>query len=164
MFEKITDNVEIHQTLPDTPNLTTQELKIKWDKGCKIIKEAFNKLIDKLNDAKIISTVLYKNSEGTTDNITLNDEIENYNSFEVESYTIYTGVKVYVNTGRLSLDAKERIHINNLFVGSTGELTVYNKRISISSKNLTVNSDRVLNNNGMAEGSYTYITKVVGYK
>ena len=50
MFEKITDNVEIHQTLPDTPNMTTQELKITWDKGCKIIKEAFNKLVDELNN------------------------------------------------------------------------------------------------------------------
>lgn len=50
MLTKITDNVEIHQTLPDTPNLTTQELKKEWDKGCKIIKEAFNNLIDELNN------------------------------------------------------------------------------------------------------------------
>lgn len=50
MFTKITDNVEVHQTLPDTPNLTTQELKKEWDKGCKIIKEAFNNLIDELNN------------------------------------------------------------------------------------------------------------------
>lgn len=50
MFEKIADNVEIHQTLPDTPNLTTQELKKEWDKGCKIIKEAFNSLVDELNN------------------------------------------------------------------------------------------------------------------
>lgn len=50
MFEKITDNVEIHQTLPDTPNMTTQELKREWDKGNKIIKEAFNALIDELNN------------------------------------------------------------------------------------------------------------------
>lgn len=50
MFEKITDNVEIHQTLPDTPNMTTQELKKEWDKGCKIIKEAFNSLVDELNN------------------------------------------------------------------------------------------------------------------
>ena len=42
MFKKITENVEIHQTLPDTPNLTAQELKKEWDKGSKIIKQAFN--------------------------------------------------------------------------------------------------------------------------
>ena len=39
MFNKITENVEIHQTLPDIPNMTTQELKREWDKGNKIIKE-----------------------------------------------------------------------------------------------------------------------------
>lgn len=50
MLKKITDNVEIHQTLPDTPNMTTQELKKEWDKGCKIIKEAFNSLVDELNN------------------------------------------------------------------------------------------------------------------
>lgn len=50
MFEKITDNVEIHQTLPDAPNMTTQELKKEWDKGCRIIKEAFNDLIEELNN------------------------------------------------------------------------------------------------------------------
>lgn len=49
MFKKITENVEIHQTLPDTPNLTAQELKKEWDKGSKIIKQAFNELIDELN-------------------------------------------------------------------------------------------------------------------
>lgn len=50
MLNKITENVEIHQTLPDTPNMTTQELKKEWDKGCKIIKEAFNGLVEELNN------------------------------------------------------------------------------------------------------------------
>lgn len=50
MFKKITENVEIHQTLPDVPNLTSEELKREWDKGSKIIKEAFNELIDNLNN------------------------------------------------------------------------------------------------------------------
>lgn len=50
MLKKITENVEIHQTLPDTPNLTSEELKKEWDKGSKIIKQAFNELIDELNN------------------------------------------------------------------------------------------------------------------
>ncbi len=53
MLNKITENVEIHQTLPDTPNLTPEELKKKWDEGNKIIKEHFNQLIDSLNDAEV---------------------------------------------------------------------------------------------------------------
>lgn len=52
MLKKITENVEIHQTLPDTPNLTSEELKKEWDKGSKIIKQAFNELIDLLNNAQ----------------------------------------------------------------------------------------------------------------
>lgn len=50
MLEKITENVEIHQTLPDVPSMTAQELKKEWDKGNKIIKAAFNKLVDELNN------------------------------------------------------------------------------------------------------------------
>lgn len=53
MLKKITENVEIHQTLPDIPNLTSEELKKEWDKGNRIIKQAFNELIDSLNDAKV---------------------------------------------------------------------------------------------------------------
>lgn len=54
MLKKITENVEIHQTLPDTPNLTSGELKKEWDKGNKIIKEHFNQAIDELNDAEVL--------------------------------------------------------------------------------------------------------------
>ena len=53
MLKKITENVEIHQTLPDIPNLTSEELKKEWDKGSRIIKQAFNELIDELNNVKV---------------------------------------------------------------------------------------------------------------
>ena len=55
MLNKITENVEIHQTLPDTPNLTPEQLKKKWDEGNKIIKGHFNQLIDSLNDAEVLN-------------------------------------------------------------------------------------------------------------
>lgn len=116
-----------------------------------------------LND-KITGTVLYENTKGTTENITLNDLIENYRYFEIESYVGFAGANVYNNTGKLPLASKTRIHINSIFVGAGGELQVYNKRVSISGNQLTVISDRCLNNSGMTEGSYTYITKIVGYE
>lgn len=102
MFEKITDNVEIHQTLPDTPNLTTQELKITWDKGCRIIKGAFNKLVDKLNEMGIVSTVLYESSTGTTDDITLSETIENFKYLEVfyGDSSSYMFQKIYSPNGK----------------------------------------------------------------
>lgn len=49
-FQKITENVSIHQSLPDNPNLTSQQLKKKWDEASEIIKTNFNKLIDELNN------------------------------------------------------------------------------------------------------------------
>lgn len=61
MFNKITENVEIHQTLPDTPNMTTQELKKEWDKGNKIIKEAFNTCVDELNKKVEFNGIKEKN-------------------------------------------------------------------------------------------------------
>lgn len=49
MFEKITENVENISLLSDTPAMPTNQLKKEFDKGNKVIKEAFNKLIDNLN-------------------------------------------------------------------------------------------------------------------
>lgn len=49
-FSKITENVEIHQTLPDNPSLTPAQLKAQWDAAARIIKERFNNLVDELNN------------------------------------------------------------------------------------------------------------------
>ena len=85
MFNKITENVEIHQTLPDIPNMTTQELKKEWDKGNKIIKEAFNCLIEELKKTIKVPVILYENVTGTTENITLSDNYSNYTKFDIYS-------------------------------------------------------------------------------
>ena len=39
---ELTENVNIHQSLPDQPTLTPTELKIKWDEGVAKIKEYIN--------------------------------------------------------------------------------------------------------------------------
>jgi len=49
-FQKITENVENISLLSDTPAMTSTQLKQEFDKGNKIIKEAFNNLIDELNN------------------------------------------------------------------------------------------------------------------
>lgn len=174
MFEKITDNVEIHQTLPDTPNMTTQELKTTWDKGCKIIKEAFNNLIDNLIDSKIARTSLYKNETGTTSDITLSDSISNYSEYEIK----YLGQhgEPY-STGKLSTSYIDRIHLTGVFLGvkdgtADGALKVSNARVSISDNVLTFVSNRWYEkpyNSGASNGTYQdasniKIVEVVGYK
>ena len=55
-FEKITENVENISLLPDNPILSPAELKAEFDKGNKIIKEKFNKLIDDLNNEGVGDT------------------------------------------------------------------------------------------------------------
>lgn len=111
---------------------------------------------------KLKGVVLYEDTTGTTDNITLNDEIENYNYFEIESYVGYSSANVYTNTGKLPIATKSRIHISNLFIGTNG-VQIYNKRVAISGKSLSVISDRTYSS-AVIEGPYTYITKVIGYK
>lgn len=113
----------------------------------------------------ILGTVLYENTTGTTGNITLSDNIENYDYVEIQSYVIYTDTPVYTNTGRIPTISAGRIHINNFFIAASLPFMAYNKRISISNKSLTVASDRYYSTaGGSAEGSYTYITKIIGYK
>lgn len=114
------------------------------------------------NINKLKGTALYEDETGTTGNITLNDEIENYNYYEIESYVGYSSANVYTTTGKLPVATKSRIHINNLFIGTTG-VQIYCKRVSISGTVLSVISDRTYSS-AVTDGSYTYITKVIGYK
>ena len=42
---EFTDNVNIHQSLPDQPALTPLQLKIEWDKGVSLIKKYLNEVL-----------------------------------------------------------------------------------------------------------------------
>ena len=172
MFEKITDNVEIHQTLPDTPNMTTQELKVTWDKGCKIIKEAFNKLIDKLNDAKITSTVLYENTTGTTGEVTLLESASNFDYLEIYYYRASTLVNVN-DFSKISNPEGKAVALNLTYSADNsaemGSIQHYTKMITVSGKSIKTirESQLTIYNNAsfaIASSENIYITKVIGYK
>lgn len=60
MIEKLTDNVEIHQTLGDNPNtdgegMTADELKKAFDRPARLIKEYINNIL--------LASVLDKNGD-----------------------------------------------------------------------------------------------------
>lgn len=117
----------------------------------------------------ILGTVLYENTTGTTNNLTLSDNIENYDEFEVQSYVLYSNTPVYTNTGKIPVSSAGRVHLNVFFVGANSQFSIFGKRISIVNNNVSVNSDRsyVANVGGSSsgtEGNYTYITKIIGYK
>lgn len=170
MFNKITENVEIHQTLPDTPNMTTQELKKEWDKGNKIIKEAFNSFVDKMNNVKTIKEeVLFEDSDGVSEGtITLNDDINNYDKIEI--YARRSNVsgalvgtflpELREGTSHVSInfqDHGQQNFLNNVVRLDINEKTVrilYNKRIYWNELGVFVRDDADL----------LKIQRIVGYK
>ncbi len=163
-FEKITENVENISLLADTPAMTSTELKAEFDKGNKTIKTKFNKLVDDLNNlGEINGTILFSNSDGTPGDITLNDNINNYSRVEIIYYVGYSDGNVYSATGKIPISS--RIHLSSLFIGANSQLHSYCKRLNVSGTEVTVGSDRhYISTGGGTDGTYTYITKIVGYK
>ena len=166
MFNKITENVEIHQTLPDIPNMTTQELKREWDKGNKIIKEAFNACIDELNKTIISSKVLYENTTGSNETITLNETIANYNRAKIfyKYINIYGSVEVYnPNNKIISLSIVFSIPVYNLARIQYKNIKIFQNKITNEGFGyLSINTDGKTDVN--IEENEIYITKIIGYK
>lgn len=166
MFNKITENVEIHQTLPDIPNMTTQELKREWDKGNKIIKEAFNGLIDELKKTSIENTVLYENTTGTTENITLSDNYNNYKKFDI--YTKEgTIITCYNNS---SEDGCNICYVKPIGV-DTVSIQIKTQQIFFKDNNtITRGKGKTVGIGGSGQGvtqnidENMIITKIIGYK
>ena len=126
------------------------------------IKSVVNNNANELNN--LMPTVLYSNSDGATSNITLNDDISNYNYYEI---TFSRGGNGY-NTVRISTDFLTSICLITSFYGSN-LYRIYMANISISGTSLTRNYGRYLNisdNVGLATGveSSIGIYKVIGYK
>lgn len=113
--------------------------------------------------SKILGKDLYSNSNGSTSNIVLSEDIENFSYFEIEFYAVFSLNRVYSTTGKIPVGhgGIDRVHLNSSFIGSGGALQTFCKRLHIAGKNLTVDSDR---QGGDGEGAFTYITKVKGYK
>jgi hypothetical protein len=166
MFNKITENVEIHQTLPDIPNMTTQELKREWDKGNKIIKEAFNACIDELNKTITSSKVLYENTTGSNKTITLNETIANYNRAKIfyKYNNIYGSVEVYnPNNKIISLSIAFSVSVYNLARIQYKNIKIFQNKITNEGFGyLSINTDGKTDVN--IEENAIYITKIIGYK
>ena len=164
---------------------TIQELIRRYDLDNTKIYDFLDDLVSQINlnktqndkqvneiETRAIGTILYENEEGTAENITLNAPIEKFNYFEVESYVIYNEIKVYTTTGKLPIAGKERVHLNNSFVGTnvTG-YQAYCKRIAILGTVVNVTNDRKYIAQTVTDGAatitdgiYTYITKITGYE
>lgn len=173
MLKKITENVEIHQTLPDTPNLTSEELKKEWDKGSKIIKEKFNELIDLLNDAEVLEskekiegTILYEDGTGTNGAVTFNEKIQEGDSIEIVYCRRKTdGSSIYKVTGKIPfIEGMETDLDINYFSVPDNQQSI-SKSITINNDGITVNGENTWGNaNGFNNATSTiYILKVKKY-
>ena len=60
---EFTDNVNIHQSLPDQPALTPLQLKIEWDKGVSLIKKYLNEVLLPALNKEILKEVDTKLAE-----------------------------------------------------------------------------------------------------
>lgn len=169
-FEKITENVENISLLADTPAMTSTELKAEFDKGNKTIKTKFNKLVDDLNifittlatKAEVKGTLLYDNPTGTTGNITLSDNVENFDYIEI-----------YYKFGQRS-DSLKVNEINNkkltlkILANSLSTFVAIIKEIEITGTQITKTGEYQTSFSGqnitytVSDGVYIY--KVIGYK
>lgn len=132
MLKKITENVEIHQTLPDIPNMTTQELKREWDKGSKIIKEKFNELIDSLNEAEV---TLYENEEGTSGTVQLSESAERFRYIEIISHRSGR----YYSSGKIPSPNGKDVILSTSYCITDGDMTFYqySKQVNIAGTSIT---------------------------
>lgn len=165
-FEKITENVENISLLADTPAMTSNELKAEFDKGNKTIKTKFNEFIDSLNNfittlatkTEVKGTILYENTTGTSGDITLTDNAENYDYIEIYYGTTVRGSSLKVNNftnKNLVLPIMVVTNINHVIITKT---------ISISGNTITAGSTYQYNSNSGYSATEMEIYKVVGYK
>ncbi len=173
-FEKITENVENISLLADTPAMTPAQLKAEFDKGNKIIKTKFNKLVDDLNEKMptlvteetLKGTTLYESETGSKENITLNESSSNYNVLEIEYryQGIYNTTKVSSPNGKIA-SLSIFFSIAQYNAARTQYKTVKINGSSITNEQygyMSISESQTIG--GSTHENSIYITKVVGYK
>lgn len=115
------------------------------------------------NQGRVLKgTTLYSNSNGTTGDITLNENSSNFSKIEYIYYVLYNNEKVYNTTGKIPVAS--RVHLNSVFIGTGSQFNAVSKRLNISGTSVEVGSDRSYNSSGTGtDGTFTYITEIIGY-
>lgn len=113
--------------------------------------------------------VLYENANGSNGNITLNDNVSNYDTLEIyytdnnKGLTSSARVKDFNNKDILLYFFNNYKNANGLYQ------YVYCKKIKASGNQLTITLETYMQINNtniyaLREADYIYITKVLGYK
>lgn len=150
------DKIYINQN-EDIPNIN----KVK-DDDMNEIKSVVNNNANELNN--LMPTILYDNSDGSSSDITLNDNITNYKYYEI----IFARNGYGYQSLKMPTDYLTNVSlITSFFSGNI--LRYYMANIDISGTNITRNYAKSLNfteQNAFNFGDETafYIYKVIGYK
>lgn len=114
-LSELTANLNIHQSLPDQPALTADELKEEFDKAGNLIKEYLNgTLLSELNG--IINSLQNKdtNIDGT---------ISNLQRIVGEATTNVTNIQKSINTINTNITSIQ-YKVNNYKSGATTKITI----------------------------------------
>lgn len=120
-ISKLTANVNNHQTLPDKPALSAEELKILFDKGSADIKEYINNtmlpeidsLIENLEKNKLaINKIINDLTTGGTNNVASAETVKN--------------LKTQLDNVNNSIQSKIDNSINNLGLKNASRITITN--------------------------------------
>ncbi|MBO7611030.1 MAG: hypothetical protein J6T23_02340 [Elusimicrobia bacterium] len=106
-------------------------------------------------------TVLYNNATGTTENITLNDEIENYSTFKI----FYTAPNVYVGIAEFFVISGATYAIDNNRIDQQA-VYIYQNKIQISGTSLSnlTNRTYIVTGGTITNDNPISINKIIGYK
>lgn len=129
-----------------------------------------NKVIKEYVDTEIVSakdsmkpTVLYSNSSGSGGNITLSDDIDNYDYIEI----LYKRNEGQASSTKLDVSVTKKATLTSTFYYS-GTFFIDCKNITLSDTSLTVNSNYVMYSDGasttIANVNNINIYEILGYK
>lgn len=121
-----TENVNIHQSLPDQPTLTPTELKIKWDEGVTKIKDYINNVLLPTLNTEIPEELEAQRTSIINEVNNLLDDLET----DLENQISTLSGKVTTNTNSISSINTKITSINNSISSINSKITTINSNIS----------------------------------
>ena len=121
-----TENVNIHQSLPDQPTLTPTELKIKWDEGVRKIKDYINNVLLPTLNTEIPEELEAQRTSIINEVNSLLDDLET----DVENQISTLSGKVTTNTDSISSINTKIKNINDSISSIDTKIKTINDNIS----------------------------------
>lgn len=123
---EFTENVNVHQSLPDQPTLTPTELKIKWDEGVSKIKSYINDVLLPALNNELPGELEAIRTEILNEVNRLLETLESEISKDINT----TNGNVSTNTKNISANTKSISTINNSISSINNSIKTINNNIS----------------------------------